>query len=183
MTRDILFVQGGGEGAYAFDAQLAENLQSTLGPGYRVQYPHMPNEDSPNDQAWKSKLAEELAALGDGVIVVAHSVGATICLAGLSEDGDAAKISGLFLIAPPFIGEGGGWSIPEFEPMAGVGAKLPKDLPIYLYHGRADDIVPFAHVELYAKALPQAHVRLIDAADHQLSNDLSDVAADIRRLG
>jgi predicted alpha/beta hydrolase family esterase len=182
MTRNILFVQGGGEGAYAFDAQLAENLQAALGPGYHVQYPPMPDEDSPDDQAWKSKIAGEIEALGDRPIVVAHSVGGTIVLCALAEDGSAAKIAALFLIAPPFIGQGG-WSIPESESMAGVGARLPGDLPIYLYHGSADDVVPFAHLELYAKAIPQAQLRRVDDADHQLNNDLSEVATDICRLG
>ena len=182
MTRDVLFIQGGGEGAHDYDAALAENLQSTLGPGYRLRYPRMPNEGSPDDQAWKSSLAKEIAALGDRVIVVAHSVGAAIFVRSLAKGGGIAKIAGLFLIAAPFIGEGG-WSIPGFEPMDKASTKLSHDLPIYLYHGRADESVPFAHVELYAKAIPWAQVRRLDDADHQLNNDLSKVAADIRQLG
>jgi len=44
---------------------------------------------------------------------------------------------------------------------------------------------PVAHVDLYAKAIPQAVVRRLRGRDHQLNNDMSEVAADIRclRLG
>ena len=56
-------------------------------------------------------------------------------------------------------------------------------VPVFLYHGRDDEIVPFAHAGLYAKALPHAVVRPLDGRNHQLNDDLSEVAADIRRLG
>jgi pimeloyl-ACP methyl ester carboxylesterase len=60
--------------------------------------------------------------------------------------------------------------------------RLPRDVPIFLYHGDGDGTVPPAHVELYACALPHAQVRRLAARDHQLGNDLSEIAADIRRL-
>ncbi|WP_261333555.1 hypothetical protein [Rhizobium leguminosarum] len=40
-----------------------------------------------------------------------------------------------------------------------------------------------AHVHLYAKAVPHAVVRTLEDRDHQLDNDLSDVARDIRSPG
>ena len=52
-----------------------------------------------------------------------------------------------------------------------------------MYHGRDDDTAPLAHVELYTRALPSAHVRRLANRDHQLNNDLSEVANDIRQLG
>jgi fermentation-respiration switch protein FrsA (DUF1100 family) len=54
--------------------------------------------------------------------------------------------------------------------------------PVYFYHGSADDTVPLAHVELYAGAVPGAHVRRLAGRDHQLDNRLAEVASDIRRL-
>jgi hypothetical protein len=44
VTMQMLFVQGGSEGAYDEDAKLVANLRSALGPGYVVRYPVMPNE-------------------------------------------------------------------------------------------------------------------------------------------
>jgi predicted alpha/beta hydrolase family esterase len=90
------------------------------------------------------------------VDLVAHSVGATILISSLAQGGYAAKIPGVFLVAPPFVGEGG-WPSQDMdmEPMEQLGTKLPHDAPIYLYHGGNDDTVPPAHVELYAKATPR----------------------------
>jgi hypothetical protein len=45
-----------------------------------------------------------------------------------------------------------------------------------------DKIVPFSHLDLYATALPQAFTRRLAGRDHQLNNDLSEVARDIRGL-
>jgi len=54
--------------------------------------------------------------------------------------------------------------------------------------GRLDDgIILVGHsiggtIGLYARAIPQAVVRRLTGRDHQLNNDMSEVAADIRRL-
>jgi hypothetical protein len=53
---------------------------------------------------------------------------------------------------------------------------------VYLYHGSEDEIAPFAHVDLYAKVVPQAVVRRLNGRNHQLDGDLSEVARDIRSL-
>jgi hypothetical protein len=37
-------------------------------------------------------------------------------------------------------------------------------------------------VELNAKAIPQAVVRKLSGRDHQMDNDMSEVAADVREL-
>src|SRR5436189_3025768 len=63
-----------------------------------------------------------------------------------------------------------------------LGVGLPQDLPVFLYHGEVDTIVPFSHVDLYAEVIPQAHVRRLPGHDHQINNDLTQVADDIRRL-
>jgi hypothetical protein len=38
------------------------------------------------------------------------------------------------------------------------------------------------HVDLYAKAIPQAVTRRLEGRNHQLNDDLGDVASDIRSL-
>ena len=81
----------------------------------------------------------------------------------------------------PFIGKEG-WPSDDIEPKPDPGAKLPKQSPVYLYQGSADETVPAKHAELNAKAIPQATVRKLSGRDHQLDNDMSEVAADIREL-
>lgn len=38
-------------------------------------------------------------------------------------------------------------------------------------------------LDLYEKEIPGAHVRRLKGRDHQLNNDLTEVADDIRRVG
>jgi pimeloyl-ACP methyl ester carboxylesterase len=85
------------------------------------------------------------------------------------------------LIAAPFIGEGG-WTSEDIEPASDLAARLPPAVPVFLYHGDKDDIAPIAHVALYADAIPRARVRRLANRDHQLNNNLAEVASDIREL-
>jgi pimeloyl-ACP methyl ester carboxylesterase len=86
------------------------------------------------------------------------------------------------LIAAPFVGSGG-WESDDIQPRLDIATRLPPAVPVWLYHGDQDDIAPVAHVDLYAAAIPRARVRRLAGRDHQLNNDLSEVASDIRELG
>jgi hypothetical protein len=55
-------------------------------------------------------------------------------------------------------------------------------VPIHFFHGLEDEVAPVAHVELYARTIPQARVHRLPGRDHQLSNDLTEVAAAIASL-
>lgn len=178
MNRQVLFVQGGGEGAHAVDAALVRSLAAELGPGYEIRYPLMPDEASPASAPWKRQLARELAAMADGSILVGHSVGATILINALAEGTLPSATAGVFLIAAPFVGDGG-WQSDDLAPPADIGARLPRALSIYLYQGSDDEIVPFEHIALYAKSIRQAVVRRLDGRNHQLNEDMSEVARDI----
>jgi predicted alpha/beta hydrolase family esterase len=181
--KQILFVQGAGDDVHdQWDNQLVESLRRELGPGYEIRYPHMPNEADPSAAAWGVVLESELAALESGAIVVGHSVGGTILINLLAERAPAVALGAIVLIAAPFVGQGG-WQSEGMAPHADL-AHLPRDVPVFLYHGDKDTIAPVAHLALYAGAIPNAHVRRLVNRDHQLDNDLSEVAHDIReRVG
>ena len=180
--RQVLFVQGGGEGVHdQWDHHLVNSLRGELGPGYEIRYPFMPNEGDPKFSVWSRALQRELAALEHGAVVVGHSVGATILINALAEQTPQSDLAAICLIAAPFIGPGG-WESDDIEPRPDLGRRLPRDVPVFFYHGRNDDTVPIAHVELYAGVVPQAHVRRLANRDHQLNNNLSETAADIRLL-
>jgi predicted alpha/beta hydrolase family esterase len=180
-TIDVLFVQGAGPDVHAkWDLALVENLRRELGPRYVVHYPQMPNEADPRFADWKPALEKEFAALRNGAIVVGHSAGGAILLNVLTESAPS-ELAAIMLIAAPFIGDGG-WESEDVPPQPALGERLPAGVPVFLYHGESDDIVPVAHVELYARAIPAAHVRRLAGRDHQFNNDLSEVANDIRDL-
>jgi uncharacterized protein len=179
MARQVLFIQGAAAGAYDEDAKLAANLGAELGPAYRVRYPRMPNEDEPSYAAWKRLILAELDAMGDAAILVGHSIGASVIIKVLCDGALQQKLAGVFLAATPFWHDHEIWRWPEVELPKDAGTKIPSGVPVFLYHGRSDEVVPFAHVELYAAALPQAKVRRLDGRNHQLNDDLSEIARDI----
>jgi predicted alpha/beta hydrolase family esterase len=182
MSRQILFVQGAGESVHdAWDDKLVRSLERELGDAYAIVYPRMPNEADPRYPDWKAALIEAFGALKDGAILVGHSIGGAVLIHVLAEQPPPRKFGALLLIAAPFIGDGG-WPSDDIEPRTDFGERLPADLPVFLYHGTNDDIVPFAHMALYAKTMPRAVTRALADRDHQLGNDLSHVARDIESL-
>jgi predicted alpha/beta hydrolase family esterase len=181
MKKQVLFIQGAGEGAYAEDEKLALSLQAALGTEYQVLYPQMPNEEDPEDKAWIAQISKELAPIADDVILVGHSAGGAVLLKYLLQEVVNQPIASVFLISIPFWG-------PEDERddtytlREGFASALPKGLPIFLYHSRDDEWVPFAHLAMYAERIPQATIRKFDGRGHQFNNDLSEVAGDIKGL-
>jgi len=99
----------------------------------------------------------------------------------LSENESIKKIVGLFLISTPFWSGEEEWVQP-LKLREDFPNKLPKNIPVFLYHCRDDEEVPFEHLSLYAQRLPQATVREIESGGHQVNNDLSVVAKDIKGL-
>lgn len=184
MRHQVLFIQGGGEGAYQADQLLVASLSRTLGPGYEMLYPQVADEDNPDYRNWKSMIGKELRRMKSGAILVGHSLGASFLLKYLTEEKIDIAVAGIFLIATPYWG-GDGWRYEGYEAITlpeDFPAKLPRDTPIFLYHSRDDETVPFAHLALYARNLPQASIHGLARRGHQLNNDTSEVAEDIRGL-
>ena len=181
MTTQVLFIQGGGTGAHDEDRALAASLQRRLDGRYAVSFPEMPNEGAPDYAAWKPRIAEEIARVDGDLILVGHSAGAYMLVRYLGEDGAPKQPLGTFLIAPPYPGGDEDWIFPGFSLPPDLGARLPGDARVFLYHSPDDQVIPYAHMRLYAQAIPQAVVRTTTGG-HQLNGDLSLVATDIRNL-
>lgn len=181
MKKYVLFIHGAGQGAYEEDGLLVASLQMALGSAYDVRYPRMANEESPEYADWKAQIATELSALDGAIILVGHSVGGSVLLKYLSEERVEKPVAALILIAAPFWGADEFWKWNEVRLPQDVAAKLARIPRIFLYHSRDDEIVPFAHLALYAAMLPQATIREFDGRGHQFGNDLEDIAEDITR--
>ena len=115
VKRQLLFVQGGGEGVHdEWDNKLVESLKRELGPGYEIRYPQMPNEDEPRYAAWKATLDERVRGARrsrDSRRSLAwRSSASQRCLPSRQP----RKFGAIVLIAAPFIGDGG-WSSDDLK--------------------------------------------------------------------
>src|SRR5687768_12034186 len=137
MKKQILFIHGAGDGAFKEDERLVRSLQNSLGSSYYIRYPAMKNEGDADYETWARQIEEELASLSDPVIVVGHSVGASVLIKFFSENQVKTTVKGIFLIATPFWGGENGWTYDDYETLMLPNEKdaiLAKDVPLFLYH-------------------------------------------------
>jgi predicted alpha/beta hydrolase family esterase len=182
MTISVLFIQGAGTGANAEDARLADSLRDELGKDFVVRYPTMVDEDDAELAPWAEQIDSEVASLDGDVIVVGHSVGASILAKHLSETELDARILGIFLLATPFWSGDGIWKWEEGKLERTAAARLSERTPVFLYHCEDDEVVPFSHLQPNADYLRHATVRKLASGGHQFGNDLGVVARDIKAL-
>jgi uncharacterized protein len=180
-TQPVLFIQGAGsmydpEGS----GRLATYLARELSTGYRVLAPEMPDADNPHYQPWRDRIAHELEAIDEEVILVGHSFGGSVLLKYLAEGSYQKPVRGLFLVTVPDWGPDG-WAYDEYAVPEDVGSRLPASR-IFLYHSRDDPVVPFAHLGYYQEHLPTAIVRPIDGSEHSFVDGLPTLVDDIKSL-
>jgi predicted alpha/beta hydrolase family esterase len=181
MVKNIIFFHGGAaEADYEADAKLVSSLKLNLDVGYSVHYPFLPNKGTP-DLGRREQINNEISAGLDGVILVAHSLGASMLLACFSEFKITKEIAGIFLIATPFWEGDEAW-VKAFKLQQDFAEKLDKNIPLFFYHCRDDEEVPFSHMDIYKRKLPWATFREIAVGGHQLADDLTIVATDIKSI-
>ena len=183
MDKHVLFIQGAGDVGYQGDLELVASLRIALGTDYKVHYPEMPTDEVPYFGArWPKQIGEEISFVKGEVILAGHSLGASMLLKYLSENKNKNNISGIFLVAPPFWSGNEDWVKP-LKLQENFSDNLPKDnIPIFFYQSKDDDVVPFQQFTLYKQNIPWAVFREISHGGHQLNNDLTVVANDIKSL-
>ncbi|WP_165823949.1 alpha/beta fold hydrolase [Pseudochryseolinea flava] len=184
MKKQILFIQGAGTGSYRMDKKLADNLQHLLGTSYVVHYPEMHNEEDADYETWARQIVDLLKAQDGSIFLVGHSVGGSVLMKFLTEKDYKKSVAGVFIIAAPFWGGDKGWKYDGYETLAlpTTTLKIADDVPVFFYHSRDDETVPFEHLELYGNSFSNASIRKIDSGGHQLNSDLSVVANDLKKL-
>ncbi len=173
MNKQLLFIQEGGKGGYKADAELVASLQKTLGKGYGINYPEIKPDESAPDIGWTQQIGKKISETGSNIILVAHSFGASMILKYLSENFVNKKIAGIFLIATPFWNGNEDWQT-GLKLQENFADHLPlKEIPIFFYHCRDDEEIPFSHLDHYRQKLAQATFLEIKKGGHQLNNDLT----------
>lgn len=183
MSKYVLFIQGGGNGGYEADAKLVASLRKELGTAYKVHYPKMLLDETMQDfsQQWLKQIGKEISSVAGKIILAGHSLGASMLLKYFSENKVKKNIAGIFLAAPAFWSGNEDWVQP-LKLQENFADKLPKDIPIFFYQCKDDEVVPFDHFSIYKQNLPWATFREIPKGGHQLNNNLSIIAKDIKSL-
>ena len=171
----LLFVHGGGDEAYRHDQKIVDRLQKALGSEMPVAFPFVAGLETLDWPAVAAELGNVLRQLPGGAIVVAHSIGASAVLKILSAgiDPDLAR---LFLLAAPYNGADGEWGDGDFAFPADFARRLPRGLPVTLWHSEDDEIIPVDSARRYAEKLPAAEVHLLDGYGHQFKKSLTFLA-------
>jgi predicted alpha/beta hydrolase family esterase len=179
MSKQILFIQGGGEGGHAADIPMVNSLRNNLGSAYTVEYPELHSDESAPDFGWIQQIRDKVSDIESNVIIVGHSLGASMILKFLSENFIGNNIKAIFLIATPFWSGNEDWKT-GLKLNNKFADKLPQNLPVFFYHCKDDEEVPFDHFNIYKKHMDRAVFCEIRSGGHLLDNDLTVVADDIK---
>jgi predicted alpha/beta hydrolase family esterase len=181
MKKHVLFIQGGGNNGYDIDAPMVDSLKHALGDAYEVIYPKLHVDESVSDFGWPRQIGQMINEVKGEVILVGHSLGASLLLKYLSEEKVQKKISGIFLLATPFWTGDEDWK-KGLKLQDNFADKLPAQVPISLYHNIDDEEVPFENLSSYTKKLPQATFHKQTKGGHLFNNDLQFLSKDIKKV-
>jgi predicted alpha/beta hydrolase family esterase len=182
MKKEIIFIHSAGpQGTHEGSDDLIHYLRESLGSGYKLYHPAMPDPENPRYQQWKMTLQSALPVGGNKIAIVGHSLGGSVIVKYLSEGLLQVPVAGLFLVSTPWWGVRG-WTVDEFQFERNFEAKLPPVDHTYIYHSRNDNWVPYSHAGIYHKKLPAAVLRSIDGDQHEFNLGLPELVNDIKAL-
>ena len=180
--KEVLFVHSAGpQGHNEGSDYLLNYLIDALGPEYRVSHPDMPDPENPHYVDWKTTIRSELAERGNELILVGHSLGASVLLKYLSEEKLHQRVMGLFLVGAVYWGKKD-WVVREYILNRNFSSKLSTIPRIFLYHSRDDEVVPVTHARYYAEEIPGAIVREFAHRGHLFGKGLPELVEDIKGL-
>lgn len=156
-------------------------LSETLGDGYTVLLPQMPNKNNAKYLEWKNWFERMFPFLEDGMILIGHSLGAIFLAKYLSEERFPKKISATFLIAGPYDSDTA-HPIVEFTLPDSLALFAQQGGDISLYHSKDDPVVPFSELSKYAAALPQAKANIFEDCKHFNQDSFPELVDDIKKV-
>ncbi len=178
MMKQILFIHGGGDNGYEADKPLIASLKKEIGSDYHMQYPELKSDKSLPDFGWGKQISKEIDGMKGDFFLVGHSLGASMLLKYLTEETVNKNIKAIFLAATPFWSDNEDWK-QGLKLKENFEEKLPNHIPIFFYHTKDDEEVPFSHLMQYKQKIQNAIFCEIKNGGHQFDNGLSEVAKDI----
>lgn len=141
-----------GSGRKKWKDDMCEKLASS----FVCAAPRFPNDMDAHYAQWRWWFDKHVPFMRDGIVLVGHSLGGNFLGKYLAEQAMPIRVAQLHLVAPAW-GEGD-FTMPE--DLSSIGAQVEH---VYIYHSTDDAVVPFAHGERFAAAIPSAEfVRFTD---------------------
>jgi serine hydrolase len=182
MKHSVLVIHSSGpQENHQGSADLVTSVRNELGPEFEVRFPKFPDPDQPKYEAWRRRLENELDAVRPSLFLVGHSLGGSVLLKYLAESEPDVAIAGVFILSAPFWGAPD-WDFKEFVLPEQAAAQLARVRPVFLYHSRDDEEVPFSHLAHHTRLLPHAAVRELDGFGHQYHEGCPELVADIKAV-
>lgn len=136
-----------------------EYLDRQLGRGYEIIRPRMPLPENAKYAEWKIHFERLIPLLRDGMVLIGVSLGGIFLAKYLSENKLPKKISGVFLVCPPFDNKIKGDGLAGGFMLRSDLSKLEKSTKNpYLLFSEDDPVVSVSHAEKYAQKLSKSHI-------------------------
>lgn len=181
MGNEILFIQGAGNVTTEEEQVIVEALRANLGEGYSIILPTIKDADNPTYLNWAEALITNLSRLSGKVILLGHSLGASVILKHFSREPVPEKIIGMILFGAPFWKDQN-WDVSEYVIEEDFVANLSKLANIYFYYSMDDEVVPYSQFKLYQKLMTKAHWRVLSGIDHSYHGAIQNMVIDILRM-
>lgn len=156
-------------------------LQTLLGNEFDVLIPQMPNNQNARYSEWKIWFERILLLLDGEIIFIGHSMGGLFLMKYLSENTCLVKIRATFLLAAPFVSKGE-YPLADFYTDSQLIGVENQAGHIFIYHSTDDPTVPTLCAERYKKALPGAHLCILEGCGHLNQKDFPEIIEAIRSL-
>lgn len=158
------------------------NLQAALGNEYEVLLPQLPNKWDAKYEEWSLWFGKLFPFLGDDVVLIGHSLGASFLAKYLAGNRLAVRASAVMLVSGPYDTDGDR-KLVQFDMPESLSMLNEQTDAVFLYHSKDDPVVPFTELAKYEAALPSATVRVFEDRGHFNQESFPELVADIRSLG
>jgi len=136
--------------------------KGTKGLFFKEHFPEMIIPDFAGPVERRMSKLEEILTGKTGIIMIGSSLGGL--MAGLYAFRNKGKMKRMILLAPAL-------NLPEFDPYRNQTLSLP----VYVFHGRNDELIPFQQIqEIAHRVFPDLTFTLLED-DHRLSSTFTSI--------
>lgn len=159
-----------------------DSLQSDLGETFKVVRLQMPNKINAKYEEWKIYFHRYLEILGDNIVLLGHSLGATFLVKFLAEETIKNTISRVILVAVPFGEKKTGPSLGDFifENSTNFEA-INSDLKITLFASDNDKLITKDDLEKYQKVIKNLEVKILPDRGHFSQSEFPELISCIKK--